>query len=75
MVEKQKFEIEIKPKSLKQIKVLSEYMNCTIDSLIDKILTKELRYYTCDNYQHLEEFANDILFFNNLIKDLNGIGE
>ncbi len=75
MAEKQKIEIEIKSKSLEQIKILSDYMNCTMESLIDKILTKELKYYTCDNYRNLEEFANDMLFFDNLINELNKIGD
>lgn len=75
MAEKLKIEIEIESKLLEQLKVLSKYMNQSVESLIDKILTKELKYYTCDNFQHLEEFANDILFFDNLINDLKGIGD
>lgn len=75
MAEKQKIEIEINSKLLEQLNVFSEYMNCTIDSLIDKILKKEIRYYTCDNFQHLSEFPNDILFFDNLINDFEKIGD
>jgi len=74
MAEKTKIEIEIEPKTLEQIRILSEYMNCTVNSLIDRILTKELKYYTYDNFRNLHEFANDMLFFNNLIKDLKGTG-
>lgn len=73
MNNKTKIEIEIGTKKLKQLKILSEYMNQPVESIIDKILTKELKYYTCDNFQHLEEFANDILFFDNLISDLKVI--
>ncbi|MBA7492057.1 hypothetical protein ES702_02606 [subsurface metagenome] len=75
MAEKQKIEIEIESKLLEQLKVFSVYMNCTIESLIGKILKKEIRYYTCDNFQHLNEFPNDILFFDNLINEFLKIGD
>lgn len=72
--DKQKIEIEIESKLLEQLKVFAEYMNCVVDFLINKILKKEIRYYTCDNFQHLSEFPNDILFFDNLISELKEIG-
>ena len=75
MAEKKKIEIEIDSKLLKQLNVFSEYMNCTIDTLIGKILKKEIRYYTSENFKHLSEFPNDILSFDNLINDFKKIGD
>ena len=73
--DKQKIEIEIESKVFQQLKVFSEYINQTVESLINKILTKEVKYYICDNFQHLNEFANDVLFFDNLINKLRELGD
>jgi len=74
MAEKQKIEIEIESKLLEQLKVFSKYMNQSNESLVSRILTKEIKYYTQDNFKHLEEFANDILFFDDLKTELKKAG-
>ena len=75
MAEKQKIEIEIESKLLKQLKVFSKYTNQPIDSLINRIIKKEMIYAMGNNYEHLAELMSEILNYDQLIDDLRKIGE
>lgn len=75
MAEKQKIEIEIDSKLLKQLKVFSKYTNQTIDSLINRIIDKEFIYAMENTYENLADLMSAILNYDQLINDLRKIGD
>ena len=75
MPETQKIEIELDSKLLKQLKVLSKYTNQTIDSLINRILNKEMIYAMQNAYENLDDLMSEILNYDQLINDLREIGD
>jgi len=75
MSEKEKIEIEIDSKLLKQLKVFSKYTNQTIDSLINRIIDKEFIYAMKNTYENLDDLMSEIFNYDQLIDDLREVGD
>ncbi len=75
MAEKQKIEIEIESKLLKQLELISKYLQWTPEYLLNHILRKEIKWFKGALLEQPDTFMTEYFNIGGLISELKEIGD